>query len=137
MMQPERLVKRYILQTVVLTAVLAALVAGGRALGLYSAGIGAPLVVSAVFVLAVEVADIFIWRWVAVRHADSLPTFFTAVSGFRMLLAVFTMVGCWAAVGREAMAPYCVVFMVFYLVVLLHHSLFFARVSNSHSKCEK
>ena len=106
-------------------------------MGLYTVGIGAPLVVSVVFVLAVEVADIFIWRWVAVRHADSLPTFFTAVSGFRMLLAIFTMVGCWAAVGREAMAPYCVVFMVFYLVVLLHHSLFFARVSNSHSKCEK
>ena len=87
--------------------------------------------VSVVFALAVEVADILLWRWVAEKHSDSLPTFFTAVSGFRMLLAIFTMVGCWAVVGRDAMAPYCIVFMVFYFVVLTHHSLFFAQVNNS------
>lgn len=137
MARPDQLCTRYILQTVCMVLALAACVLACKAFALFDAGIMGPLVVSAVFVLAVEAADALTWRWVAARHADSLPTFFTAVSGFRMLLAIFTMVGCWAAVGRDMMAPYCIVFMVFYLVVLLHHSLFFARVSNSHDKCEK
>ena len=127
----KRLAARYAVQTVVAVAFVSAIVAGLNAMGLFGASITAPLIVSVVFALAVEAADILLWRWVASCHSDSLPTFFTAVSGFRMLLAVFTVVGCWAVVGHDAMAPFCVVFMVFYLVVLAHHSLFFARVSNS------
>ena len=127
----KRLVAKYALQTLLAVAVTAALVVGVGALNLCEASLTSPLVVSVVFALAVEAADILLWRWVAEKHSDSLPTFFTAVSGFRMLLAIFTMVGCWAVVGRDAMAPYCIVFMVFYFVVLTHHSLFFAQVNNS------
>lgn len=130
----DRLVTGYTLQTVCLVAVAAILVVGAKAIGLFDTEITAPLVVALVFALTVEVTDIMLWKWVARCHRDSLPTFFTAVSGFRLLLAVFTMVGCWAVVGREAMAPYCLVFMVFYLVVVAHHSLFFVRVSNSKVK---
>ena len=132
----NRLVTRYALQTLIAVALTTALVVCAKAFNLCEADLASPLAVSVVFSLVVEGAEIFIWRWVAEKHNDSLPTFFTAVSGFRMLLAIFTMVGCWAAVGRDAMGPYCVVFMLFYLVVLMHHSLFFARVSSSHSENE-
>ena len=131
MTNTKRLVAKYALQTLLAVAVTAALVVGAGALNLCEASLTSPLVASVVFALAVEVADILLWRWVAEKHSASLPTFFSAVSGFRMLLAIFTMVGCWAVVGRDAMAPYCIVFMVFYFVVLTHHSLFFAQVNNS------
>ena len=103
----KRLAARYAVQTVVAVAFVSAIVAGLNAMGLFGASITAPLIVSVVFALAVEAADILLWRWVASCHSDSLPTFFTAVSGFRMLLAVFTVVGCSAVVGRDAMAPFC------------------------------
>ena len=137
MAQTKTLSTRYIWQAVVLVLAATVCVLLAKVFGLTGASVAGPLAVSVVFALAVEVADALVWKRVATLHADSLPTFFTAVSGFRMLIAVFTLVGCWAAVGRDAMAPYCIVFMVFYVIVLMHHSLFFARVSNSHDKCEK
>lgn len=99
-------------------------------------GLARPLVVSAVFALVVELADIAIWSRVAEGEGKMLPTFFSAVSGFRMLLGLAVLVGCYIAVGRDAMAEYCLVFMVFYLWVIIHHSVFFSRVSNTHTKCD-
>ena len=32
--------------------------------------------------------------------------------------------------GREAMLPFFLVFMVFYVLLLIHQSVFFAKVSN-------
>ena len=76
-----------------------------------------PVAVSAVFSIVVETAD-------------ALTTFYTAVSGFRMLLALATMFVCYLIVGRNAVAPYIIVMMVYYFVLLAHHSIFFSRLSN-------
>lgn len=97
----------------------------------------APLGVSTVFFAVIAVAEALIWKRVAKNSADSLPTFYTAVSGFRMLLALFTLFVCYLVVGRDAMFEYCIVFMVYYFVLLVHHSVYFSHVSNSHSKCDK
>ena len=99
-------------------------------------GLVPPLVVSVVFSLVVELADIYIWKRIAEANQHMLPTYFSAVSGFRMLLAFFTLVGCYIAVGRDAMFEYCLVFMVFYLWMIVHHSVFFSRVNNSHTECD-
>ena len=128
--------RRYAVQTVVAVAVLSLAVLSLQTFA-HVDGLVPPLVVSAVFALVVELADIFLWKRIAEANQAMLPTFFSAVSGFRMLLALATMVGCWVAVGREAMLMYVMVFMCFYFAVLTHHSLFFAHVSNAHSKCEK
>lgn len=98
-------------------------------LGLFS-GLMYPVAVSAVFSIVVESADALVWRKVAKKSPDSLTTFYTAVSGFRMLLALATMFVCYIIVGRDAVAPYIEVMLVYYFVLLAHHSIFFSRLSN-------
>ena len=93
-------------------------------------GLLIPAIVSVLFTLVVSAAIGLIWRRVAKRSPESLPTFFTAVSAFRMLLALAAMFVYYLVFGRSAMLLFFVVFMVFYFVSLAHHSIFFARVSN-------
>lgn len=89
-----------------------------------------PAIVAAVFTLIVSAAIGWVWRHVAKHSPENLPTFFTAVSGFRMLLALAVMFVYYLVYGRSAMLLFFVVFMVFYFASLTHHSIFFARVSN-------
>ena len=89
-----------------------------------------PTIIATVFTLVVSAVIGIVWRRVAKRSPESLPTFFTAVSGFRMLLALAVMFIYYLVFGRSAMLLFIVVFLVFYFVSLAHHSIFFARVSN-------
>ena len=89
-----------------------------------------PTIIATVFTLVVSAAIGMIWRRIAKSSPESLPTFFTAVSGFRMLLALAVMFIYYLVFGRSAMLLFIVVFLVFYFVSLAHHSIFFARVSN-------
>ena len=63
-------------------------------------------------------------------HQDSITTLYSVVSGFRMLMALFTLFIVYLVVGRSAMLPYVVVFMVFYLVMVAFHSVYFSRITN-------
>ena len=89
-----------------------------------------PAAVGAVFSIVVESADALIWRRVATKSPDSLTTFYTAVSGFRMLFALATMLVGYIIVGRDGIMPYILVLLVFYFAMLAHHSIFFSRLSN-------
>ena len=63
-----------------------------------------PIIVSVVFSLVICVAISQIWKRVAQSSPDSLPTFFTAVSGFRLLLALavmFVAIGCVSRQNRR------------------------------------
>lgn len=82
------------------------------------------------FFMLVNIVEALVWRRVAERSPESLPTFFTAVSGFRMLLALAVLFVYYLACGREAMLPFFVVFAVYYVAQLVHHSYFFSKVSN-------
>jgi hypothetical protein len=93
-------------------------------------GLLTPTIIATVFTLVVSAAIGMIWRRVAKSSPESLPTFFTAVSGFRLLLALAVMFIYYLVFGRSAMLLFFVVFIVFYFVSLAHHSIFFARVSN-------
>ena len=93
-------------------------------------GLLTPAIISMVFTLVVSATIGMVWRRVAKCSPESLPTFFTAVSGFRMLLALAVMFIYYLVFGRSAMLLFIVVFLVFYFVSLAHHSIFFARVSN-------
>ena len=89
-----------------------------------------PVIVSVVFSLVVCVAIALMWRRVAQRSADSLPTFFTAVSGFRMLLALAVMFVYYLVDNQDSMLRFFMVFIAFYFAMLAHHSIFFARINN-------
>jgi len=106
-------------------------------LGVYAAqhiwglhGVQMPMVVSALFVLVIGITSALVWRWVALKHQDMLATFYTSVSGFRFLLALIVMVVWYLAIGRQNMMNFFVIFLIYYMVSLTHHSIFFSKLSN-------
>lgn len=125
----DKLCGRYIVWSMVYIFILTIGCFIFEKLGLFS-GLMYPVAVSAVFSIVVESADALVWRKVAKTSPDSLTTFYSAVSGFRMLLALATMFVCYLVVGRDAVAPYIVVLLVYYFVLLAHHSIFFSRLTN-------
>lgn len=72
----------------------------------------------------------WLWSWIAARHLDYLSTYHTAVSGFRMLLVLAILGIMTAVVGRDNVTPYVVAFIVYYFLLLVLHSVFFARMAN-------
>lgn len=89
-----------------------------------------PIWISTAFCMFFLVAFAFLWRWMMKFHQDSITTLYSVVSGFRMLMALFTLFIVYLVVGRSAMLPYVVVFMVFYLVMVAFHSVYFSRITN-------
>lgn len=87
-----------------------------------------PLIVSSVFTLVVSFSYSFFWRLIATKHPDSLTAFYTASSGLRMLLALITMFAYYLIAGRSEMLSFIAVFVVFYMVMLIYHTVFFSKV---------
>lgn len=89
-----------------------------------------PIWVSTGFSLIFLLGFAVLWRWVVRKHKDSVTTLYSVVSGFRMLMALFTLFVVFLVVGRAAMLPYVLVFMIFYLVMVAYHSIYFSRITN-------
>ena len=120
--------RRYIIQSIVLFCLLTLL--GALAMTLWSLNLLSAMIVSGCFILVIDLATGYIFRWVATRHADMLPSFFTGVSGFRFLGALAVM-GVWYAISdRASLMTFFMVFLIYYMVSLIHHSIFFSRISN-------
>ena len=120
--------KKYILQTIFIFAVMNSIVIIVQKM--WGLDLLAEMIVCSSFLLVTGVVIALIWRWVASNHKESLPTFFTAVSGFRLLLALGVMFGWYLADKNDTMLQFFMVFMAYYVVSLVHHSFFFARLSN-------
>lgn len=86
--------------------------------------------IAAVFSVFELVVLTMLWKWVAIKHLDFLATFHTASSGFRMFLVLVFLGIVYAVVGKDAMAPWVVAFMVNYFVLLILHSIFFTKMVN-------
>ena len=86
-------------------------------------------IVGTLFVLVFEITSVLVWRWVTLKHRNMLPSFFTAVSGFRFLGALLVMTVWYLVAGKENIMVFLVVFFVFYFISLIHHSIFFSRMS--------
>lgn len=130
----DKYFKRYVCQSLIIITIISVVL---WCISYYTTigEINNPLIVGIVFSFVIELCDGFIWRLVAKNNQDFLPTFYTAVSGFRMLLALATLFVVYLIVGKQMMLPYCIVFMIYYFVLLIHHSIFFSKVSNSLFKC--
>ena len=127
-MDINKLCKSYIIQVIFLFAVMNGLVIIVEKV--FSLDLLTEMIVSSSFLLLTDIVIALIWRWVALNHKDSLPTYFTAVSGFRLLLALAVMFVYYLTDSRDSMLQFFLVFMAYYVVSLVHHTFFFARVSN-------
>ena len=90
-----------------------------------------PLIISVIFSVLVENLDILIWKRVVRRSPESLPTFFMGVSGFRMLLGVIVIFIYYLIAEQETMLSFFLVFVIFYVTLLIHHTLFFVRINKN------
>lgn len=90
-----------------------------------------PAMVGAIFNIIIASAISVIWMKVASSNESMLTTFYMATNGFRMLLALAIMTGCYFVVGRESMTCYVLVFMVFYLFAVGHHAWYFSRITKN------
>ena len=127
-MDINKLCKSYIVQVIFLFAVMNGLVIIVEKV--FSLDLLTEMIVSSSFLLLTGIVIALIWRWVALNHKDSLPTYFTAVSGFRLLLSLAVMFVYYLTDSRDSMLQFFLVFMAYYVVSLVHHTFFFARVSN-------
>ena len=94
-------------------------------------GMLAPLTVAIVFSLMSEIIEAKVWCRVAKKSTDNLPTFFMAVSGFRMLLALVIFFVYYLVVERSEMLVFFLIFLVFYLILIIQHALFFSKKQKS------
>ena len=117
--------RRFICQSLITLALLAIGVYGVAELWLGYA-VALPLLVSSVVFLTIELADILIWSRVISRAPENLSTFFMGVSGFRMLLCVLVFFMYYFVVDRQAMLLFLCIFALFYVAMLVHHTLFFS-----------
>ena len=121
---------KYISGTVILIGVISLLMYIASIIGWVTDWM-MPVAVSVAFFLIMEVADILVWRMVSLKSPDFLTTFYSSVSGFRMLLALAALFVCYFCVDEGKMATFVVVFLIYYFVMLAHHAIFFAREANA------
>lgn len=121
---------KYISGTLILTGVLSLLMYFAAVIG-WVIDWMLPVAVSVAFSLIIELADVLVWRTVSLKWPDSLTTFYSSVSGFRMLLALAALFVCYFCVDEGKMATFVVVFLIYYFVMLAHHAIFFAREANA------
>ena len=120
--------RNYIVQSIVLCCILT--ICGFVAMKVWSLDFWTTIIVSLCFILVVDIASALVFRWVATKHSDMLPTFITGVSGFRFLAALVVMAVWYVLSDRTSMMQFIMVFLVYYMASLIHHSIFFSRVSS-------
>ena len=86
-------------------------------------------IVGTLFFLVFEITTVLVWRWVALKHRNMLPSFFTGASGFRFLGALLVMSVWYLVAGKENIMVFLIVFFVFYFVSRIHHSIFCSRMA--------
>ena len=117
--------------TITIAVLHIALVIGGRFIGLEDYIIYRKASSWAVAFSFLELnAVTWMWSWIAARHKDYLSTYHTVVSGFRMLLVLIILGIIAAVIGRDQAVPYVVAFLAYYFVLLILHSLLFAKMAN-------
>lgn len=117
--------KNYALQVVVIELLL---FGGIRLLGTEIMQI--PSLFGVLFTFVFYIADGWIWLWVASHHEDYLPSFFTGTSVVRFLAALVFIGGCFLIGDHSRLVTFLLVFFLYYLIMLIHHGIYFMKVSN-------
>ena len=84
-----------------------------------------PTLVGTGMAILLVLTEAFVWRWVAKKSPESLPTFYSSMSLYRMIIAAFVALVSYLIVDKEDFRTYILLILLFYLVTLVHHSIFF------------
>ncbi|MCH4147549.1 MAG: hypothetical protein LKG25_02205 [Prevotella sp.] len=89
-----------------------------------------PLIICTAYALILEVVDAQVWKRVAKHAPESMSTFYMGASGFRMLSALAVLFIYYLAYDHSGMLAFFLVFAVFYVTILVHHTAFFRNHTN-------
>lgn len=126
-MNVNRKCLNYILQSVIMVCLLNMI--GRLAMHQWGYNLMFALTASMIFVLVIDIATALVWRWVASKHPNMMPSFITGVSGVRFLGVLLMLLIGYLVLGNDGMSSFIVVFFVYYLASIIHHAIFFSRVS--------
>ena len=90
----------------------------------------APMVISSLLMWIAGIIIILVWKRIETKSPESLPMFFMAVSGLKMLAALGTLFICYLAIGGENIRWVVILFVIYYVIFLMHHAIFFAKINN-------
>ena len=83
-----------------------------------------PTLVGTGMAILLVLTEAFVWRWVAKKSPESLPTFYSSMSLYRMIIAAFVALVSYLIGDKGDFRTYILLILLFYLVTLVHHSLF-------------
>ncbi len=125
----DKPVYTYIFQSHTIIAVLTVLVCACIARWGDLSLMGVPVAVAAGFQVLACLTYGMAWRTVAHRSTASLPVFYLAASGIRMLAGIATVVVYLFLVSDAvSVRAFVFLFLAYYLVLLVYDTLYFVKV---------
>lgn len=96
------------------------------------------IVAAALFSLLTTIAYALSWRQVASKSQGSLGKFYIAASAIRMMTAfIVVLIFVLAAGSKSAATVFAVVFVIFYIVMLVFDTVYFAKVEKRNKSVKK
>lgn len=96
------------------------------------------IVAAALFSLLTTIAYALSWRQVASKSQGSLGKFYIAASAIRMMTAfIVVLIFVLTAGSKSAAMVFAVVFVIFYIVMLVFDTVYFAKVEKRNKSVKK
>ena len=131
----NKLVNTYLVQSTLLIVLLTLI----SITYVWGAGVGVmavtPLCITIVFQLLACLGYGLLWKYVASSSTASLPTFYMAASGMRMLAAVVVVLGFMFMVSdKQVIRLFVVTFLIYYIIILIYDTTYFVKVEKRIQK---
>lgn len=135
----DKTAKQYNKYSLWLTAGLTLIVLMSISLNLITTDITIALAVSVIYTVVVNFAYGGLWKRVAKSAPNTLAKFYMAASMVRLIIAAIVIFSfCMLSQNKTDIRNFILLFFVFYLVMLVFDSVFFARTEkNNNLKTEK
>lgn len=96
------------------------------------------IVAATLFSLLTTIAYALSWRQVASKSQGSLGKFYIAASAIRMMTAfIVVLIFVLTAGSKSAAMVFAVVFVIFYIVMLVFDTVYFAKVEKRNKSVKK
>lgn len=96
------------------------------------------IIAAALFSLLATIAYALSWHKVASKSSGSLGKFYIAASAIRMMTAfIVVLIFVLTAGSKSAALTFAVVFVIFYIVMLVFDTVYFAKVEKRNKSVKK
>ena len=128
----NRVVNRYLTQSILLIVALTLLTASFLWLRGSLGAMAAPLCIVVVFQLVACLTYGLVWQSVAASSTASLPTLYLTASGARMFAGVVVVLGfLFLSDDKVAIRFFVITFLIYYFIILIYDTAYFVKVEKT------